>query len=169
VETIIGRCRNGDARYWGGTGRWTACIGWDNFLRCGEWDKVVSFTRWPRFHWEKTYEYIYGGIKKDELETIIPYGSGWLMGISSNSYPLPDPSIGNKTSVLFRELNSGLYLSDYWLVAANHDGTPAWQLSVGGFGHDSLRRVVSIGGNVLAVGSSGSKAGEGNRISDLIS
>lgn len=114
---------------------------------------------------EKIGEYIYGGIRQDEIEAILAWSEGWLIGANSNSYPLSDPSKGNKSSPQYSS-GSINNLKDYWLIAANANGGIDWELSLGGYGSEDLHDLVNMPEGVFAVGSSNSSAEGGNRSSE---
>lgn len=135
---------------------------------------VNGFTTGSRHHgWvvyldsegNKFRERIYGGSQQDEIEDLLFHNNGLLIGAQSNSAPFSDPSKGNKTSPNFISENvTGM--DDYWFVATDEDGSIRWQLSAGGASWEHLEQLVPTAAGVLALGTSQSLPGAGNRQSE---
>jgi hypothetical protein len=113
---------------------------------------------------EKIQEWIYGGIRQDEIHAMLPFGEGWLIGADSNSYPLSDPSKGNKSSPQYAS-GSVNNLDDFWLIATNSSGGIEWELSLGGYASEYIHDLVAMPEGIFTVGSSRSLPGGGNRFS----
>lgn len=79
--------------------------------------------------WERSY----GGIYKEELQSISPTeDEGYIVGGSSNS-----PLSGNKNE-------EGFGQGDYWLLKLDKLGNQEWQRTIGGEDHDSLHTILPL-------------------------
>lgn len=101
---------------------------------------------------EKEWERTYGGIYRDELQSILQtQDGGFLAGGFSNS-----PISGNKNQDSYGE-------GDYWVLKLDKTGNIEWQLTMGGEQDDRLFTLIeSNRGGYIAGGNSGSGA-NGNK------
>lgn len=105
---------------------------------------VIRLDSSGEIEWERTY----GGIYRDELESIIPtQDGGFLVGGHSNS-----PVSGNKNE-------DGYGQTDYWIIKLDKLGNIQWQRTFGGEHDDRLSVIIeSIDGHFIAAGNSASGA-----------
>lgn len=105
---------------------------------------IVKLDSEGEIEWEKTF----GGIYKDELQSLIQTkDGGYLAGGTSNS-----PISGNK-----KESNYGQ--GDYWVIKLDKNGEEEWQRTIGGDKDDRLSTLIETrDGNYILGGSSSSEA-----------
>lgn len=105
---------------------------------------VIKLDSSGEIEWERTY----GGLYRDELQSIIQTkDGGFLAGGYSNS-----PISGNKNQDSYGE-------GDYWILKLDKTGNIEWQLTMGGEQDDRLFTLVeSNRGGYIAGGNSGSGA-----------
>ncbi len=110
---------------------------------------IVSIDNNGNKLWDKTI----GGNGNDYLLTMIPYSNGLLLGGYSYS------NISSDKSQSSRGLEGN---SDYWVVKVDNSGSKIWDITLGGFGDETLNAMIGTrdGGVLLAGHSFSGKNGD---------